>query len=96
MPLSVHIHSLDCGHGRPLGIGVGEDHDGIFATELKTYAFESRRGFFSDGTAGGHRPDKADASHIRMAHKRGTDFTVAGDDVDNARREYPSAQFTQA
>jgi hypothetical protein len=96
LPLPVHVHALDGGHGRFLGIGVREDDDGVLAAKLQAHALEIRRGFLGDGAAGGHRPNKSNAANIRMAHKRGADLAVAGNDVDHAGGENSVTQLAQA
>ena len=60
----------------------------ILAAEFETDALETGRGLSGNDTAGRHRSDKADATHVGMAHQRGPDLAVAGDDVNDASGEY--------
>jgi hypothetical protein len=50
---------------------------------------------FGDGPPRQHRSDKADATHIRVAHQSRTDLAVAGEDVDDPVGKNAVAQFAE-
>ena len=68
---------------------------GFLPPSSRLTRLRSGRGLPGDGAAGRHRSDKADAAHIRMAHQRGADLAVAGEDVDDAGGENSVAQFAE-
>ena len=95
LTLPVHIHAADGGGRGLLGIGVGENDNRILAAEFEADALEIGGGLFGDGPACRHRPDEADAPHIRVPHQSRTDLAVASEDIDDAIWENAVAQFAE-